>query len=62
VSRPPRSCTFFFDIDGVRLVDDISAGLGGSGPQGFASVGGTALDAQSGGTEVFSAREPKARS
>jgi ELWxxDGT repeat protein len=47
-----------FEIIGVRLVADISAGPGGSDPQGFASVGGMPVTgARSGGTEVFSARD-----
>src|SRR5262249_45322420 len=47
-----------FEISGVRLVAAITAGPGGSDPQGFASVGGTPVtSARSGGTEVFSARD-----
>jgi ELWxxDGT repeat protein len=55
---PGESGSLSVGVAGVRLVDDISRGVAGSDPQGFASVGGTpVLDALSGGTEVFSARD-----
>jgi ELWxxDGT repeat protein len=50
-----------FDVTGVRLVDDIGGGPGGSDPQGLVSVGGVAAtpftNVLSGGTEVFSASD-----
>jgi ELWxxDGT repeat protein len=53
-----ESGSLSFSVAGVRLVDEINAGPAGSSPQDFASVGGTpVLDALSGGTEVFSARD-----